>query len=104
MAGAGQVLRAIRVQVESDPDLREFWAQIRDEILDDVADSIERAQRAGTAAAAPPAARELADALFAMLLQSAYQHSLQPADEATEQRLVDTLTVTSQRLLGLTGQ
>ncbi|MET7771970.1 TetR/AcrR family transcriptional regulator [Nocardia sp. NPDC005366] len=101
---SGPVLRAIRLQVESDPDLREFWAQIRHELVDDVARSIDRAQRAGIAAAAPPAARDLAEAMIAMMLQSAYQHSLEPADEAAEQRLVDTLTVVSQRMLGLTGQ
>ncbi|MEV4155614.1 TetR/AcrR family transcriptional regulator [Nocardia salmonicida] len=101
---AGPLLRAIRAQVETDPDLREFWSKIRDDILDDIAESIERAQRAGTAAPAPPQARDLAEVLFAMVLQSAYQHSLDAADEIAEQKLVDTLAVVTQRVLGLTGQ
>ncbi len=42
--------------VESNADLREFWARICGEMFEEVADSVERAQRAGTAAAAPPGA------------------------------------------------
>jgi len=99
----GPVLRAMTVLVESDEALRTFWTGITNDILDEVATSIERAQQAGTAAPAPPAARDLARVLFAMLWHTAHDYSLAPGSRAEQQRLVDTLTTAIQRTLGLTS-
>ncbi|MFI5432991.1 TetR/AcrR family transcriptional regulator [Rhodococcus sp. IC4_135] len=97
----GPVLRAMAVLVESDESLRKFWDGITNEILTEVASSIERAQKAGTASPPPPAPEDLAHALFAMLWHTAHEFSLGSPTPDEQRRLVDTLTTVFQRTLGL---
>ena len=89
----GAVLRAMATLAESDTDLRAFWAELTDQLLDEAAAVIESERRAGCALPAPPAARDLARVLFATLWRTGYEVSLTPPSAAEERRIVDTVTL-----------
>jgi AcrR family transcriptional regulator len=93
----GQVLRAMVPLYESDPEHRAFWDGITGRITDALAATITAERQAGRALPAPPDARDLAQALMAMLWRSGYELSLQTTTAAARRRRIDTLTAACVR-------
>jgi AcrR family transcriptional regulator len=95
----GPVLRAMAPLYESDPEHRRFWDGINDQIVDAIATTIAAERAAGRALPGPPAERDLARALMAMLWRSGYELSLERRSAAALRRRIDTLTAVSLRAI-----
>jgi AcrR family transcriptional regulator len=91
--------RAMAALEETDPALRRFWQDITNELLDEFAAALERAQDAGTALPPPPAAKDLVRVLYAMLWRTGYDFSLHPMTRTQERQLIDALTATFARTI-----
>ena len=93
----GPVLRAMATLYENDDDMRSFWDGITETLLDHASDAIERERVLGRALPGPPAARDLARVLSAMLWRSGYETSLTPPSPAADRRVVEALTTVTLR-------
>ncbi|WP_052083196.1 MULTISPECIES: TetR/AcrR family transcriptional regulator [Nocardiaceae] len=97
---SGPALRAMAEHTAEDADLREFWHGVTEDILAEVAETIEHARRSGAMLPGPPTPLDLARALFGMLLSAAQSCSERDASDGDVDRLVETLTVVFERALG----
>jgi TetR/AcrR family transcriptional regulator, ethionamide resistance regulator len=97
----GPMLRAMAVMSEQDEELRAFWAGVTGELLDRFADGIERARSAGAVPPGPPAARDLARVIVAMLWRVGYELSIDQPSPAEERRIVDTVATVCLRAVGV---
>lgn len=93
----GAALRAMDALTETDEQLRAFWTQISEELLDEAAQVIEQRRRSGQLTPGPPAAKDLARVLFAMLWRVGQTVSLHPMSEAEEQSLIETVAIVAHR-------
>jgi AcrR family transcriptional regulator len=93
----GQILRAMVPLYESDAEHQEFWDRITSQIVAAIAGTISAERDAGRALPGPPAARDLAQALMAMLWRAGYELSLEQPSAATQRRRVDSLTAVCVR-------
>lgn len=88
----GPVLRAMVPLYETDPALRAFWDDVAGRVTAELAAYIEDQRAAGRALPGPPAAKDLAHALGAMLWRAGYELSLAASWTRSRKRLADTLT------------
>jgi AcrR family transcriptional regulator len=95
----GPILRAMAPLYESDPEHRAFWDKVSGRIADTMAASIEAERARGRALPGPPAARDLARALIALLWRSGYELSLTPASKRADAKVVDTVATICLRAI-----
>jgi TetR/AcrR family transcriptional regulator, ethionamide resistance regulator len=98
----GAVLRAALHTRESDPAMKEFWADVARRFIGAAAERIEADRAAGLALPGPPSAKQLASALVAMNDEVFYHQSR--SRKTGDRDVVDTLaTIWARAIYGVSA-